>query len=33
MERLYVLNRKDLPLPYRAVMAGHAVAEYMLKKG
>jgi len=28
-----VLNSKNLPLPYRAVMAGHAVAEYMLQKG
>ena len=33
MQRLYVLNSKNLPLPYRAVMAGHAVAEYMLQKG
>lgn len=30
MERLYVLNRTDLPIAYRAVMGGHAVAEYML---
>ena len=28
--RLYVLVRKDLPESYRAVQAGHAVAEWLL---
>lgn len=28
--RLYVLVRKDLPVEYRAVQAGHAVAEWLL---
>lgn len=29
--RLYVLVRKDLPVSYRAVQAGHAVAEWLLR--
>ncbi len=29
--RLYVLVRKDLPESYRAVQAGHAVAEWLLR--
>jgi len=29
-QRLYVLVRKDLPESYRAVQAGHAVAEWLL---
>jgi len=28
--RLYVLVRKDLPESYRAIQAGHAVAEWLL---
>lgn len=30
-KKLYVLVRKDLPQSYRAVQAGHAVAEYLLR--
>lgn len=30
-KRLYVLVRKDLPASYRAVQAGHAVAEWLLQ--
>lgn len=30
MKRLYVLVRKDLSESYRAVQAGHAVAEWLL---
>ena len=33
MKKLYVLVRKDLPFPYRAVQAGHAVAQWMLQYG
>lgn len=33
MKKLYVLIRKDLPFPYRAVQAGHAVAEWLLQHG
>lgn len=29
-QRLYVLVRKDLPESYKAVQAGHAVAEWLL---
>jgi len=29
-QRLYVLVRKDLPESYRAVQAGHAVAQWIL---
>jgi len=29
MNRLYVIVRGDLPPPYKAVQAGHAVAEWM----
>jgi hypothetical protein len=29
-KRLYVIVRKDLPKSYRAVQAGHAVAEWLL---
>ena len=31
MKKLYVLVRKDLHKQYRAVQAGHAVAEFLLK--
>lgn len=31
MKKLYVLIRKDLPIAYQAVQAGHAVAEWMIK--
>lgn len=30
MNRLYVLTRKDLDLPYQAVQGAHAVAQWML---
>jgi hypothetical protein len=30
MEKLFILIRKDLPLAYQAVQAGHAVAQWML---
>ena len=30
MKKLYVLQRKDLPISYQAVQAGHAVAEFLL---
>ena len=33
MKKLYVLCRKDLKPAYRAVQAGHAVAEYLLRHG
>ena len=29
--KLYVLQRKDLPVSYQAVQAGHAVAEFLLR--
>lgn len=29
--KLYVLVRKDMPLPYQAVQAGHAVAQWCLE--
>lgn len=32
MKKLYVLIRKDLSPSYRAVQAGHALAEFMLKQ-
>jgi len=30
-QRLYVLVRNDLPQSYKAVQAGHAVAEWLLR--
>lgn len=29
--KMYVITRKDLPVNYRAVQAGHGLAEYMIK--
>lgn len=31
MKKLYVITRRDLPVNYRAVQAGHGLAEYMLR--
>ena len=31
MTKLYVIVRKDLSIPQRAVQAGHAVAEFLLR--
>ena len=31
MGKLFVIIRKDLPLPHQAVQAGHAVAKWMLE--
>ena len=28
--KMYVITRKDLPINYRAVQAGHGLAEYMV---
>jgi len=30
MKKLYVITRRDLPVNYRAVQAGHGLAEYVL---
>lgn len=31
MSKLFILTRKDLPIPYQAVQAGHALAQWMLE--
>lgn len=31
MGKLFVLVRKDMPLPYQGVQAGHAVAQWMIE--
>jgi hypothetical protein len=33
MDKLYVLVRRDLPWPVRAVQACHAVAEFLSEHG